>query len=114
MIPRAGTCCIMAALMVWTSSLEVSPRSGPCRSTSNPANWQTHGKRAGPIRNREMVATAQPNMCFVFPRTGEPNKGTLDFVRACIAAQVDFEVIWLPSLVIEPGRSRGLSVGADE
>lgn len=32
-----------------------------------PADWKTHGKKAGPIRNQQMLTTEQPDVIIVFP-----------------------------------------------
>lgn len=32
-----------------------------------PANWRLNGKRAGPIRNREMIDEFQPDLIIAFP-----------------------------------------------
>lgn len=42
-----------------------------------PADWDTHGKAAGPIRNREMLAT-QPAFVFAFPLP--QSKGARDVI----------------------------------
>lgn len=47
------------------------------------ADWKTHGRAAGPIRNREMVAT-KPDLVIAFV-TGE-SRGTKDCIRAAEAA----------------------------
>ena len=50
-----------------------------------PADWQTHGKAAGPIRNQEMVDT-NPDICYAFPRKG--SKGTWDCVERCAEKRI--------------------------
>ena len=44
---------------------------------AHPADWNTHGKAAGPIRNAEMVALGA-DQCIAFP--GENSRGTWDCV----------------------------------
>jgi hypothetical protein len=40
------------------------------------ADWQTHGKAAGPIRNRAMLDEGKPNLVIAFPG----GKGTANMV----------------------------------
>ena len=40
-------------------------RGVPCKPMA--ANWQTHGLRAGPVRNREMLRTCKPEIVVAFP-----------------------------------------------
>lgn len=42
-----------------------------------PADWKTHGKAAGPIRNQQMLDDGKPAMVIAFPG----GKGTEDMVR---------------------------------
>lgn len=42
----------------------------------HPADWSTHGKAAGPIRNQQM-ADARADLCLAFPG----GKGISDMVR---------------------------------
>ena len=50
------------------------------------ADWETHGRAAGPFRNTEMVKSAlrehrdtgEPLYCVAFLKEGERNRGTLD------------------------------------
>ena len=42
-----------------------------------PADWKTHGRRAGPIRNRAMLTDHKPDVVLVFPG----GRGTADMIR---------------------------------
>lgn len=44
---------------------------------SFPAQWETHGDRAGPIRNAQMLADGKPDLVVAFPG----GHGTADMVR---------------------------------
>lgn len=55
-----------------------------------PAEWQRHGKRAGPIRNARMLAEGKPDLVVAFPG----GRGTADMVRRARAAGV--EVVEVP------------------
>ncbi len=37
------------------------------RSIVHPAQWKTHGKSAGPIRNRRMLVKEEPHLVVAFP-----------------------------------------------
>lgn len=41
------------------------------------ADWETHGKSAGPIRNQRMIDDGKPDMVVAFPG----GRGTADMVR---------------------------------
>jgi hypothetical protein len=49
-----------------------------------PADWKTHGRAAGPIRNRRMLKEAKPDLVVSFPG----GAGTRDMVRQARAAGV--------------------------
>lgn len=51
---------------------------------SFPADWQTHGRRAGPIRNQEMLNRSKPHAVIAFPG----GRGTADMVARAKAAGV--------------------------
>lgn len=51
----------------------------------HPADWTLHGKRAGPIRNQEMV-DAGADVCLAFPMPD--SKGTFDCMRKAEAAGI--------------------------
>jgi hypothetical protein len=52
--------------------------------TTCPADWKKHGRKAGPIRNREMLAL-KPDFVFAFPG----GRGTADMMRAAWQAGVE-------------------------
>lgn len=49
-----------------------------------PADWKTHGKAAGPIRNQRMIDDGRPDLVIAFPG----GRGTADMVRRAEAAGV--------------------------
>jgi hypothetical protein len=54
-----------------------------------PADWTTHGNRAGPIRNKEMLDKGKPKGVIAFPG----GRGTDDMVRRAQEAGVK---VWRP------------------
>lgn len=57
----------------------------------HPADWKTHGRAAGPIRNREMVELGA-DICLAFPMGA--SRGT----RGCIALA---QAAGIPTTVVE-------------
>lgn len=55
-----------------------------------PADWRSHGKAAGPIRNQRMIDEAKPDLVVAFPG----GRGTADMVRRAETAGV--EVLAVP------------------
>lgn len=51
---------------------------------AHPADWEKHGKAAGPIRNSEM-ARLGGDLCLAFPKGGP---GTWDMIRKANAAGI--------------------------
>jgi len=49
------------------------------------ANWAGLGRKAGPIRNQEMLDQGRPNMVVAFPG----GRGTADMVRRARGAGVE-------------------------
>lgn len=54
---------------------------------SFPADWQKHGRAAGPIRNEQMLRDARPDMVIAFPG----GRGTAHMVR--IAREAGVKVV---------------------
>jgi hypothetical protein len=59
--------------------------------TPFPADWKTHGRRAGPIRNAEMLLYGRPELVHAFRSLGA-SSGTDDMIRQARAAGVPVEV----------------------
>ena len=55
-----------------------------------PADWQQHGRAAGPIRNQAM-ADAGADLCLAFPSRGR-SAGTWDMVRRAVAAGIETRI----------------------
>jgi hypothetical protein len=53
-----------------------------------PADWETYGRAAGPVRNRQMLAEGNPEVCVYFHRDLAASKGTADMVKRCKLAGV--------------------------
>jgi hypothetical protein len=49
-----------------------------------PADWNAHGKAAGPIRNRQMLKEGAPDLVVAFPG----GRGTADMIRVAKSAGV--------------------------
>lgn len=54
-------------------------------SWTSKADWQKHGRAAGPIRNQAMLDIHKPDLVVAFPG----GKGTADMVRRSHAAGID-------------------------
>jgi hypothetical protein len=53
-------------------------------SHAYPANWDLHGKAAGPIRNQRMLTEGRPDAYLAFPG----GRGTQDMVSRCKKANI--------------------------
>lgn len=58
-----------------------------------PADWERWGKRAGPIRNTQMLASGRPEMVFGFTNDLTQSRGTADMLRKAAAARIPAYVI---------------------
>lgn len=59
------------------------------------ADWATHGRAAGPLRNDEMVASGA-DICLAFLQNGEENRGTKHCIAAALQAGIRVEEDLLP------------------
>lgn len=57
-----------------------------------PANWERHGRAAGPIRNREML-DQKPDLVIAFHPDLSKSRGTADTVREARKRGIPVEVI---------------------
>jgi hypothetical protein len=57
-----------------------------------PADWNKHGRSAGPIRNRKMLDT-KPDLVIAFHEDIESSKGTKDCVNEALRRGIQVEVI---------------------
>lgn len=53
------------------------------------ADWQTHGRRAGPLRNARMLDEGRPDGVVAFPG----GRGTADMIRQALTAGLK---VWRP------------------
>jgi hypothetical protein len=72
---------------------------------AHPARWDELGKKAGPIRNQEMV-DAGADFAIAVHRSLGYSRGTSDCVRRCLAAGIP--VYWIASNDVVPIRVRSL------
>lgn len=58
------------------------------------ADWDTHGKAAGPIRNQKMLEEGKPDVCYAFiDKALAESRGTFDMVDRCRKAGVPVVVV---------------------
>ena len=79
-----------AADGVDTSFAEADDEAG-IEQDPHPARWDELGRKAGPIRNAEMVAVGA-DLCIALHRSIETSKWTRDCVRQALAAGIP---VWL-------------------
>lgn len=56
-----------------------------------PADWNTHGRRAGPIRNRQMLVEGKPDLVVAF--RGPNSRGTQNMITQAEKAGVEVSVV---------------------
>jgi len=59
----------------------------------HPADWDTHGRAAGPIRNQEMVSLGA-DVVLAFFRKDAANRGTSDCVARAVKAGIEVRRFW--------------------
>lgn len=52
-----------------------------------PADWDKHGKAAGPLRNQKMIDAGKPDLVMAAPG----GRGTEDMIKRAVAARVPVE-----------------------
>jgi len=57
-----------------------------------PADWDQHGRAAGPIRNQRMLDEAKPDFVIAFHNFLPGSKGTRDMVRRAAKAGVPVQL----------------------
>lgn len=58
-----------------------------------PADWEKHGKAAGPIRNQQMLTEGKPDIVVAFSDNLSNSKGTADMCRRAHKAGLPVYVI---------------------
>lgn len=63
-----------------------------------PADWEKHGRAAGPIRNKQMLDEGKPDLVVAFPKDGKLNatKGTANMVKQARERGIEVIVIGEP------------------
>lgn len=56
-----------------------------------PADWKTYGKKAGPIRNAQMLKEGKPDLVIAFLAKG--SVGTKDMINQSLKAGVEVRII---------------------
>lgn len=77
----------------WYDGRDRRPRHELVKHEHYPADWETHGKPAGPIRNRQMLGVGKPDIVVAFHDDLDNSKGTKDMVDIAKAAKVPVYVI---------------------
>jgi hypothetical protein len=68
----------------WMAHLWANSPMGARKEVVFPADWDVHGRAAGPIRNRQMIEEGRPDLVIAFPG----GRGTADMVRQAKAAGI--------------------------
>lgn len=57
------------------------------------ADWNLHGKSAGPKRNQQMIDEGKPNFVLAFHDNINESKGTKDMINRTIKHNIDYKII---------------------
>ena len=58
-----------------------------------PADWGTHGKAAGPIRNQRMLDEGKPDLIIAFHNDISSSRGTADMLRRAERCGVQIKIV---------------------
>jgi len=58
-----------------------------------PADWKSHGRSAGPIRNQKMLDEGKPDLILAFHNNIDSSRGTKDMVKRAKKIGVPVDVI---------------------
>ena len=58
-----------------------------------PADWTTHGRRAGPLRNTQMLREGRPRLVLAFTNDLRASRGTRHMCAIAVAAGVPVRVL---------------------
>lgn len=68
--------------MIWTQMMATVQ---PIKHLPMVADWRSHGKAAGPIRNQRMIDEGKPDLVIAFPG----GRGTADMTRRARTARLE-------------------------
>lgn len=65
------------------------------QTEAHPADWNTHGRAAGPIRNQEMILMGA-DLCLAFPdhKKGQGSRGTWGCIDLAYQADIPVLIVW--------------------
>ena len=72
-----------------------------------PADWATHGKKAGPLRNQRMLDEHRPDFVLAFPT--KDSIGTWDMIKRAANAGIPVQIFPLPAPVTPQNVSHAAS-----
>ena len=73
---------------------EVAPDECYVMHEQYPADWNTHGRAAGPIRNQQMLDMGKPDEVWAFiDKPLEESRGTADMVRRAVDTELPVRVV---------------------
>lgn len=77
-----------AAACMWSEEHEAFG----VRHLQFPADWKTHGRSAGPIRNKQMLDESHPDLCMWFPG-GNGTRSMISLARVAGVPVVSGELL---------------------